>query len=349
MRVVITTTQVPFVRGGAEIHAENLQRALRAEGHEVEIVAIPYKWYPPERILDTILACRLLDLSESSGTTIDRVIGLKFPAYVIPHPNKVLWILHQHRTAYELWDHVDLGDMIRYPNGAQIREAIQLADKQFIPEARAVFANSGNVAQRLRNACGIASTPLYHPPQNAERFYCAESDDYLYYPSRINPMKRQALVLEALAQTCQPVQVRFSGTADHAPYLDELKALAAKLGVQHRVTWLGQVGEDEKLRAYAHALGVIYPPVDEDFGYVTLEAMLSAKPLVTCADSGGPLEFVQDGETGFVAAPAPDALAEAMDRLWAQPTTAAAMGAAARERYDGMNITWPHVVERLLA
>ena len=156
-------------------------------------------------------------------------------------------------------------------------------------------------------------------------------------------------MLEALAQTRQPVQVRFSGTADHAPYLDELKALAAKLGVQQRVTWLGQVCEDEKLRTYAHALGVIYPPVDEDFGYVTLEAMLSAKPLVTCTDSGGPLEFVQDGETGLVAAPAPDALAEAMDRLWAQRATAAAMGAAARERYDGMNITWPHVVERLLA
>ena len=40
------------------------------------------------------------------------------------------------------------------------------------------------------------------------------------------------------------------------------------------------------------ALGVIFPPLDEDYGYVTLEAMLAAKPVITCTDSGGPLEFV---------------------------------------------------------
>src|SRR5439155_3184295 len=67
---------------GAEIHAEGLLQALRVEGHEAEIVAVPFKWYPPERILETMLACRLLDLTESAGTRVDRVIGLKFPAYL---------------------------------------------------------------------------------------------------------------------------------------------------------------------------------------------------------------------------------------------------------------------------
>jgi hypothetical protein len=105
MRILITTTQVPFIRGGAEVHAEGLRDALRRFGHEAEILAIPFKWYPPEKILDHMLACQLLDVTEVAGTPVDRVIGLKFPAYLIPHPNKVLWILHQHRTAYELWDH----------------------------------------------------------------------------------------------------------------------------------------------------------------------------------------------------------------------------------------------------
>src|SRR5215218_7753942 len=104
MRILITTVQVPFIRGGAEILAEGLRDALRSEGHQPEIVAIPFKWYPPERILDHMLAGRLLDLTETSGVCVDRVIGLKFPAYLVNHPNKVIWLLHQHRTAYELWD-----------------------------------------------------------------------------------------------------------------------------------------------------------------------------------------------------------------------------------------------------
>jgi len=94
MRILIATTQVPFVRGGAEGLAEGLQHALRSHGHEAEIVAIPFKWYPPKKILDNMLAWRLLDVTEASGVPVDLLIGLKFPAYLIPHPNKVLCILH---------------------------------------------------------------------------------------------------------------------------------------------------------------------------------------------------------------------------------------------------------------
>src|SRR5947207_11240283 len=148
MRILIATTQVPFVRGGAEGLAEGVQHALRSHGHEAEIVALPFKWYPPKKILDNMLAWRLLDVTEAAGTPVDLLIGLKFPAYLIPHPNKVLWILHQHRTAYELWHH-PLSDMIYYPDGAQVRDAIQLADRHLIPQAKAVFANSRNVADRL--------------------------------------------------------------------------------------------------------------------------------------------------------------------------------------------------------
>src|SRR5438067_8700077 len=121
MRILIATTHVPFIRGGAEAHAEGLRDALIAEGHEAEIVAMPFKWYPPERILDHMLACRLLDLTEASGAGVDRVIGLKFPAYLVNHPNKVLWLLHQHRSAYDLWGH-PLDDLNAFPNGSQVRE-----------------------------------------------------------------------------------------------------------------------------------------------------------------------------------------------------------------------------------
>lgn len=347
MRILIATTHVPFIRGGAEAHAEGLRDALRAEGHEAEIVAIPFKWYPPERILDHMLACRLLDLTEVAGTPVDLLIGLKFPAYLIPHPRKVLWILHQFRTAYDLWDH-PLGDLIYSPNGAEVRDAIREADSKLIPEARAVFANSGNVARRLKSFCDIDAAPLYHPPPHASEFFTAVAEEYLFFPSRLCLPKRQALVLEALEQTSEPVRVRFAGSADNPHYDAELKSLARKLRVSGRVEWLGQVSEEEKRSLYAHALGAVYPPVDEDYGYVTLEAMLAAKPLITCTDSGGPLEFVRERETGLIAEPKAASLAAAMDELWKNPEQSKRWGEAGRALYDASGISWSNVVRRLL-
>jgi glycosyltransferase involved in cell wall biosynthesis len=348
VRILIVTTQVPFTRGGAEMLADNLLAALRRAGHEAELVAIPFQRAPAERIPDQVLACRLLDLTVANETPVDRVIGLKFPAYVVAHPCKVLWLLHQHRSAYDLWDS-PYGDLIHTPNGALIRDAIRRVDQQFIPEAQAVFTIARNVSHRLHKYCGLDSTALYHPPQDAARFYSAEAEDYLYFPSRLTAIKRQALVVQALAYTRRPVRVRFAGTPDHGPYGDELAELARRCKVQGRVEWLGRVSEEEKRRHYAHALAVVYPPVDEDYGYVTLEAMLSSKAVLTCSDSGGPLEFVQDGRTGLVAEPTPQALAAIMDRLWQDRDLARQLGRAGRSRYEEMDISWPRVVQRLLA
>jgi glycosyltransferase involved in cell wall biosynthesis len=348
MRILITTVQVPFIRGGAEIHAEGLRNALYEFGHEAEILAIPFKWYPPEKILDHMLACRLMDISEVAGTRVDLVIGLKFPAYFIPHPNKVLWILHQHRTAYELWDH-PLSDLVHYPNGVEVKHAIQQADRNLIPEAKAIFANSRNVAQRLKKFCDIEATPLYHPPADAEEFYCSQPEDYLFFPSRLCVPKRQELVLEALAQTRNPVRVYFAGTSDQPSYAIKLNSLGRKFRVHKRVEWLGAITDDEKRRHYAQAIGVVYPPMDEDYGYVTLEAMLASKPVITCVDSGGPLEFVLNERTGLITDPAPTALAAAMDLLWEKRDQAKAWGTAGRTHYETFGISWENVINKLLA
>jgi glycosyltransferase involved in cell wall biosynthesis len=348
MRIVIASVQVPFVRGGAEILAEGLRDALRAEGHQAEIVTVPFKWYPPERVLDHMLACRLFDLTEAMGVPVDRLVCLKFPAYLIPHPNKVLWLLHQHRTAYDLWAH-EHSELIRSPFGLQIRDAVHRADQQHIGEARGVYTIAGNVSQRLCAYNGIDSTPLYHPPGNAEKFFCAPADDYFFFPSRLIPLKRQALVLRALAHTRQPVRVRFAGMADSPEYWKELQDLTRQLRLEGRVEWLGHVSDEAKRHHYAHALGVVFPPVDEDYGYVTLEAMLSAKPVITCPDAGGPLEFVRHDQTGLVVKPTPEALAGAMDRLWEDRGQALAWGEAGRARYESLDISWPKVVRRLVA
>jgi glycosyltransferase involved in cell wall biosynthesis len=257
-------------------------------------------------------------------------------------------MLHQHRTAYDLWDHA-LSDLIRFPDGLQIRNAIRAADAQLLPEAKHIFTISSNVSRRLKAYCGITSTPLYHPPQHAEHFYCASAEDYLFFPSRLTPLKRQTLVLEALSHTRHPVRVCFAGTADYPDYEPELQAIALKYKVRHRVEWLGHVSDIEKRTLYAHAVGIIFPPLDEDYGYVTLEAMLACKSVITCTDSGGPLEFVRAQETGLIVDPTPAALAQAMDELWQNRDRAKRMGEAGLAHYHRLGLTWSKVVQRLLS
>jgi hypothetical protein len=198
MRVGLLTVQVPVrARGRGDAGREPGARD-QARGHEAEIISLPYKWYPPARIPEHMLACRLVGVEDSNGVPIDRVIGLKFPAYMARHPNKVMWLLHQHRGAYDLWG-TELGDLHNSPDGAHVRAAIQEADTRLIPEARACYTISRKVSDRLRRFCDLPSTPLYHPPPGAEQLSCGDYGDYFLVPSRINRSKRQDLVVEALA------------------------------------------------------------------------------------------------------------------------------------------------------
>ncbi len=348
MKVLALTTQVPFVRGGAEFLAEGLVRAINQAGHQAELVAIPFQPYPAERILDQMLACRLLDLTEVCGDRVDRVIGLKFPTYLVPHPHKTLWLVHQHRSAYDLWNS-PYGDLIRMPNGPQIRQAIFHADNQVAAECKHVYTIAGNVAKRLKQFNSVDAVPIYSPPFGAENFYCEAAENYFFFPSRLTPTKRQSLVLEALQYTQNPVAVIFAGKSTEAAVGKALDAQVRELNLAQRVKFLGEISEAEKLRLYARSIGVVYPPLDEDYGYVTLEAMLASKPVVTCKDSGGSLEFVIDQATGLVSDPSPQGIAAAMDTLWENRALAKRLGEAGRDHYASMNISWSNVVDKLLA
>ena len=93
---------------------------------------------------------------------------MKFPAYYVKHPNKVLWILHQHRPAYDLWG-TPFQDIPTTPEGIRIREIIINCDNKFLPESKKIFTNSKNVASRLKKFNNIDSTPLYHPPEGVDK------------------------------------------------------------------------------------------------------------------------------------------------------------------------------------
>jgi glycosyltransferase involved in cell wall biosynthesis len=342
--ILICTTQVPFTTGGAESHVAGLRAALLAAGYQAEVVALPFKWYPPAEIMRSALAWRLLDLSEANGKPVDLVIGMKFPAYLVAHERKVLWIMHQYRAAYNLWD-TEFDDLSSYPDGAQVRQWIQQADNRLIPLARKVFANSKTVAGRLRHYNQIASEPLYHPPPRAASLRCGELGDYIFYPSRLEPQKRQELLIAAAQHLRTPVKIVLAGGSGEPK---RYETLIKKLGVADRVCLKGFVSEAELIDCYANALGVCYLPFDEDYGYVTLEGMLSGKPVVVARDGGGATEFIDHDSEGLIVEPEPRALAEALDSLYADRARARALGQRGRDKLLAMKLSWTNVVERLL-
>jgi glycosyltransferase involved in cell wall biosynthesis len=346
-RIVVVNTQVPFIRGGAEILADNLVLALREFGHVVEHVNIPFKWYPPETIAKHMLACRLLDLTETNGMKIDLMIGLKFPAYLVPHPNRRLWLCHQHRQAYDWWQ-TDKSDLSAAPGGAAIRNMIMAADRRHIGECRAIYTISQNVSRRLKNFCGVDSQALYHPPNGAEKFACEAYEKFVFFPSRINDVKRQRLLIEAMALVeDKRLKAVFAGVPDRPEYLNEIHRLVKGLGLERQVEFRGGVSELEKRELYSKCLCVVYPPFDEDYGYVTLEAMLSAKAVVTTTDAGGALEFVSHGEQGFVVEPTPQGLADALNEISSSQGLAERLGSQALARYRELDMCWENVVRKL--
>jgi glycosyltransferase involved in cell wall biosynthesis len=344
MRIAVVNTQVPFVRGGAEQLADWLVDHLREHGHQAELVNLPYRWDPMQKLLEHALAARLTRIAD-----VDRVIALKFPSYCIPHDDKVLWVLHQFKPAYEAW-----GTPYGLPDtteGRYVRSRIMEADNRVLAEARRVYTISHVVARRLRLFNGVEAGVLYPPLGDERAYYSGETRNYLFFPSRINPIKRQWLAVEAMRHVTSDVRLVIAGDADlRGTALDQVSKLVDDPALRGRVELLaGWLPEQRKLELLAHSLGVLFPPHDEDYGYVTLEGFLALKPVITCTDSGGPLELVEDGVSGLVVEPDPRSIAQAIDCLAGERERAAQMGVSGRERVRALGIDWRHVVEELTA
>lgn len=333
---------MPFVDGGAERLVRGLVGELRRHGYRAEAVSIPFKSYPKEELLAQAALWRLVDLSESNYESVDAVITTKFPNYFVRHPNKVTWLLHQYRAIYDLCD-TPLSDFTHSEADVRLRDRLIGLDTEVLAESKRLFSISQTTTARLAKYNGLDAKPLYHPPLLAGSLAAGPFGDYVLSVGRLELNKRVDLVVRALALTDRSVQLVIAGHGSARPGLERL---ASSLGVADRVSFAGIVDDRQLVDLYAGALAVIYPPLDEDYGYVTLEAFLARKPVVTTTDAGGPLEFVVDGLNGLVADTAPEAIAAAIARLAADRSLARRLGDAGFER--ARTITWDGVVDRLV-
>ena len=206
MRVVVCRPQVPFVYGGAEVVADQLVDELRARGHEAELVAIPFAW-TRAKVLDQALQWRLVDLCGNEAKPVELVIGTKFPSYGIRHPNKVVWLVHQFRQAYD-FDRGEFRQFSESPVDRSLRLAVERFDRVALREARRIFTISGNVADRLKRSTGLDAIVLPPPPQKLA-YRTDGYEPFVLSVNRLDRYKRIDLLLEAAAK--QGIDVVVSG------------------------------------------------------------------------------------------------------------------------------------------
>jgi len=347
VKIAIATVQVPFIQGGAEIHAQSLKNELMKRGHRSDIVSVPFKWYPPETLADCMAMGRMLDVTEVNGERIDVVIGLKFPAYYTRHENKVIWLLHQHRQAYDLWG-TEFGDLHTFVSGDHLRRVIVEHDTRYLGEARRIFANSENVARRLAHYNGLHSTPLYHPPPGYEKYGCSGYEPFLFCPGRIDKMKRQRLVVEAARLIRSGMKIVIAGQGSRSEE-DHLAQMVREHDLSRGVVLAGHVPEQEKLDYFARCRAVFFGGYDEDYGYVVLEGFYARKPVITLTDTGGALEFVEDGINGLVSPVDARELAARIDLLGEDRELAERLGSAGEATIAAKGVSWDHVITELLS
>jgi glycosyltransferase involved in cell wall biosynthesis len=343
MRIVVLNNAAPFIRGGAEHLAEALTLKCREFGHDSTLIRIPFRWEPPEAILEQILACRLFRIPNA-----DLVVAFKFPAYFVPHPNKVLWIVHQFRQAYDFWG-TEFQCLPENAAGLRIRDSIRASDNSFLQEAKKIFVNSEVTAKRLKHFNGFDAAVLYPPLLRDSQFRCDDYGDYIFAPGRINSTKRQRLLVESMAHCRTGVRLVVAGSTESPRDAADIESSIAKHRLRDRVTFIDRfITEAEKADWFSRCLGAAYLPYDEDsYGYVTIESYLGAKPVITCTDSGGTHLLVKDGITGYTVPPEPKALAEAMDRWFLDRPRARRMGEAGRDLVGSLRIDWNHVIASL--
>jgi len=345
MKIGVVNNWRPFVSGGAEHLAAALCRKLGEHGHQAMLVKVPFRWDSPEAVIESALAAKLLDLSR-----FDKVIGLKFPAYLVSHPNKSVWLLHQFRQAYDLWE-TPFRDLPDTRAGRRAREIVVQADNAAFSRIPRIYTNSAITSARLRRFNGFESTVLLPPLPEPDRFLCSRYEDFFFCPGRITKGKRQHLAIEAMRYVRSSVRLVVAGVPESLADLERVEKVVRDHDLSSRVEIHARfITEEEKADLHSRSLGCIYLPYKEDsYGYVTLEAFQSRKPVVTCWDSGGLLNLVENEINGLVMPPQPQDLAAAIDRLSSERDLARRLGEAGGRKLEDLGVNWAHVVSELLA
>jgi len=341
--VAVVTSSPPFAEGGHLVMARSLVATLREAGHQADLVVTQQNRFG--RNVSTYLSNWMLDVGRTAdGRVVDQVISLRWPSYAVRHPVHVCWLNHTMREYYDLWPR--FRRQLRGPNVLKEnvrRQLIRRADTWLLHRLKRRFTISRTVQRRLEQFNGVTAEAL-HPPAPPRPYRCDRYEPFVFTVSRLSPLKRVDLLIRALGEPAAAgLRCRIAGDGECA---GDLRALAAECGVADRVEFLGHIDDGRLIEELGRCRAVAFVPFDEDYGFVTIEAFASGKPVVTTTDSGGPAELVRDGENGRLVEATPAAIAEGLQSVMDSPGEAERLGERGRRLSDAM--TWRGAVERLL-
>jgi glycosyltransferase involved in cell wall biosynthesis len=342
-RIAVVTSSPPMAEGGHMVIARELTRALRDAGHDAHVVLTPQNRFG--RQAAAYAATWLTDLGTSEGRPIDQVISLRYPSYAVQHPRHVCWLNHTMREYYDLWDRFSASLSPQGRAKERVRRAlIRGADRYLLTRnVSRLFVLSKTVQQRFSMWPSLRSTVLY-PPAPERAYRCEGFSDEFLFVSRLTPLKRADLLVRALAtNTGSGLRAVIAGEGEERARLERL---ASEIGVANRVRFTGALSEGQLVGELARCRAVCFPTYQEDYGFVTVEAFASRKAVVTCSESGGAAELLQDGVNGFVTAPTPDSIASALRALADDASLAERLGSAGYE--TGAKLTWAETVKELI-
>ncbi|MBN1591646.1 MAG: glycosyltransferase family 4 protein [Candidatus Coatesbacteria bacterium] len=343
MKIAIPVpSPVPFSPGGIEKLAAGMAEALEESGHQVEVIKIP----APESTLCQIVRSYLrfwsIDLRH-----FDLVVSLKYPGWMCRSNKHIVYMCHRLRGLYDTYPLPHglktwlSGSLLRFP-GPLIRSIVHWLDRIALKSSKVshFFCLSNTVKNRTEYFPKDCYEPrVLFPPTSLKGLKTGEFD-YFFTVSRLDAPKRIDLLISAMRNVRADSKFLIAGDGPQRPYLESLAAS------DPRIEFLGPVTDERLAELYSNALAVLFAPVQEDFGLVTVEAMKCGKPVISCIDSGGPTELIVDGENGFICEPRAEVIADRMTRLAENPDLAGDLGKKGLESVS--EITWEKLVEGLL-
>jgi len=349
--ILVLGVKIPFTKGGAETLVATLVKEIKARGHDADTVELPLSFGAKEHILGQAALWRTLDLNAFGGKEVDLVIATKFPSYYASFPKKSIWLVHQHRAAYDLYG-TRFSDLSDDPRDESLRRLITDGDRKVLAEASYVSGISKNVVERINRYNDVKGDVLYPPLPLGSQYRSEEQQDYILSVGRICSIKRVDLIIKSLPMIHNFVKLKIVGTPDEPGVMEYYKNEIDKHHLWDRVEFLGRVSDEDLISLYANSLAVYYAPFDEDYGYVTLEAFASKKPVITANDSGGVLEFVQHEKNGLVLDPTSDAIGHGVNRLIEDKQFASKLGEEGYRFIQSSGLLehgWDQVIEKLLS
>jgi len=327
---IVVPVSAKAISGGAELLYQGLKNALNKSGYNARLIELVVDESSFEHILKAYEQFENLDLSH-----YDAVISTKSPSYAIQHKNHLCYLLHTIRVFYDRFD----DEMKPTAFNKKCREQIIQRDNHIFKRLDNLLTIGHEVTLRLMKYNNIYHSQVLHPPLTIDHFNTQSYDNFAFIPSRLHRWKKIDFLINAWQQVNSDIKLYIAGTGEDEAYF---KKLAAN---DERIHFLGKINDQELADYYSKCLFVPFAPINEDYGFVTLEAFRSKKMVLSCDDSGEPANMIINNINGYVVPRDEKAFAAQVDLICTNKNKTKQLGEQAYALSEKIN--WQNTIQEI--